>query len=149
MTACVPLRSARCPQPKPPQVKSKSKPYDRLCALCFARCPQPQPTQVKAMTACIASGIGDLWEMCEALNAWDGFWVAVPSAQALRAVAYMLRMLCFAECAPRPGCNEHRLRAAVASVAVQVGGRAGAWGGAAAARVGRRKTDARSLLGSC
>ena len=102
--------------------------------------------QVKTLTACIASGIGDAWEVAEALNAWEGFWAPSPSPQQLRAAAYVLRMLCYAECPTRPGggggggntaagggecagclgnCNEARLKAIVVSVVVQVsaGGR--------------------------
>ncbi|GAB4816285.1 hypothetical protein N2152v2_003331 [Parachlorella kessleri] len=94
--------------------------------------------KVKTLTACIASGIGDAWEVAEALNAWEGFWAPSPSPQQLRAAAYVLRMLCYAECPTPPSsgggtavgggecagclgnCNEARLKAIVVAVVVQM-----------------------------
>jgi hypothetical protein len=53
--------------------------------------------KVKALSACLACGVGDVWEICQAVCTWEGFWSQCPTGEEQRVATFVLRVLATTE----------------------------------------------------
>lgn len=53
--------------------------------------------KVKALSACLACGVGNVWEICQAVCTWEGFWSQCPTGEEQRVATFVLRVLATTE----------------------------------------------------